>query len=124
MASHLIFEGRTESGLDIVRTCLDRYDGVKRNPYNEYECGSWYARALSSYSLLQALTGVRYDAVTKTLHIDSRVGDDFRSFFCTAGFYGTVGLEGGKPFIRPVSGELDVRTCIVAGRRYRQIEMQ
>lgn len=119
MAAHLIFEGRTESGLDIVRTCLDRYDGVKRNPYNEYECGSWYARALSSYSLLQALTGVRYDAVTKTLYIDSKVGDDFKSFFSAAGFYGTVGLAGDKPFVRTVSGDLDVRTCIVDGRRMK-----
>lgn len=47
---------------------------IKRNPFNQYECGSWYARALASYSLIQALTGVRYDAVTKALHIESKVG--------------------------------------------------
>ena len=60
-----------------------------RNPFNEYECGHWYARALSSYGLLQGLTGVRYDAVDRTLTIDSRVGDDFRSFLATATGYGT-----------------------------------
>lgn len=109
VASHLIMEGEVEKGLDIVRTCLDRYDGIRRNPYNEYECGSWYARSLSSYSLIQALTGVRYDAVTKTLYINSKIGDNFRSFLSTASGYGTVGLKNGKPFIEVISGEIPVK---------------
>lgn len=116
VASHLIFEGKVAEGLDIVRTCRDRYDGVKRNPYNEYECGSWYARAMSSYSLLQALTGVRYDAVTKTLYIDSKIGENFRSFLSTASGYAVVGLKGGKPFINVREGNIDVQKCIVSGK--------
>ena len=48
VASHLMFEVMVEEGLDIVRVCRDRYDGVIRNPFNEYECGHWYARAMSS----------------------------------------------------------------------------
>jgi uncharacterized protein (DUF608 family) len=54
VAAHLILLGRRAEGLEIVRTCRARYDGVRRNPFNEYECGHWYARALSSYALLQA----------------------------------------------------------------------
>ena len=46
----------------------------------KYECGAWYARAMSSYAMLQALTGIQYDAVDSTLYIDSRIGDDFTSF--------------------------------------------
>ena len=49
--------------------------GRIRNPFNEYECGNWYARAMSSYAMLEGLTGVRYDAVERTLYIDSRIGD-------------------------------------------------
>ncbi|MCF0175574.1 MAG: hypothetical protein HUJ94_01935 [Bacteroidales bacterium] len=116
VASHLIFEGEVEKGLDIVRTCRDRYDGRIRNPFNEYECGSWYARAMSSYGLLQALTGVRYDAVTKTLYIDSKVGD-FRSFLSTNSGYATVSLEGGKPSIKMIEGDIDVQNCIVSGKK-------
>ena len=119
VAAHLIFEGEVEKGLDIVRTCLDRYDGIKRNPFNEYECGSWYARALSSYSLLQALTGVRFDAVTGTLYIDSRIGKDFRSFFAAAGWYGTVGLDNGKPFVKVASGTAPIKQCLVSGKRMK-----
>jgi hypothetical protein len=46
--------GEQEKCLDIVRAARNRYDGRVRNPYNEYECGHWYARAMSSYALLQA----------------------------------------------------------------------
>lgn len=54
---------------------------IKRNSFNQYECGSWYARVLASYSLIQALTGVRYDAVAKTRHIESKVAKiSVRSF--------------------------------------------
>ena len=113
VASHLIFEGKVKEGLDIVRTVLNRYDGIKRNPFNQYECGSWYARALASYSLIQALTGVRYDAVTKTLHIESKVGKNFRSFLSTASGYATVCLKNGKPFIEVKNGEIEVKEIIV-----------
>ncbi len=65
VASHLMMMGEVDKALEIVRTCRNRYDGRVRNPFDEYECGHWYARAMSSYGMLQGLTGVRYDALTK-----------------------------------------------------------
>jgi len=108
VASHLIFEGEVNKGLDIVRTARSRYDGTIRNPFNEYECGAWYGRALSSYSLLQALTGVRYDAVTRTMYFDSRIGKDFTVFVSTETGFGTAGLKKGKPFVNVSYGQIDV----------------
>ena len=116
VASHLIFEGEVEKGLDIVRTVRNRYDGKVRNPFNEYECGGWYARALSSYSLLQALTGVRYDAVEKSLYIDSKVGDNFKSFLSTNTGFGTVELKQGKPVVKVVYGDIEIQNCLVSGK--------
>jgi len=115
VASHLIFAGSVEKGLDIVRTCRDRYDGTVRNPFNEYECGHWYARAMSSYALIQALTGIRYDAIDKTLYIDSKVGDNFKSFLSTASGFGSVGLKNGKPFVDMKIGSLDVQKFVISG---------
>ena len=82
VASHLIIYGVVEAGLDIVRTLRRRCDGRIRNPYNEYECGHWYARAMASYGLLQALSGIRYDAVDKTLYVKPVISGDqrWRSF--------------------------------------------
>jgi uncharacterized protein (DUF608 family) len=115
VASHLMMEGMVEEGLEIVRVCRDRYNGAVRNPFNEYECGHWYARALSSYGLLQGMTGVRYDAVTKTLYINSRLGDDFRTFIATASGFGTVGLKAGKPFMEMKTGTTPIDHVYVSG---------
>ena len=52
---------------------------------------------MSSYALLEGLTGVRYDAVDKTLYIDSKVGD-FTSFLSTETGFGKIGLKNSEPF--------------------------
>ncbi|HKJ67808.1 MAG TPA: GH116 family glycosyl hydrolase, partial [bacterium] len=119
VASHCILEGLVEEGLEIIRTARQRYDGSRRNPFDEYECGHWYARALSSYGLLQALTGVRYDAVNRTLYFDSRMGENFRSLLAAETGYGMVGLQNGKPFVKMVEGDLDVQSVLVSGREMK-----
>ena len=106
VASHLMCFGEVEAGLEIVRTARERYDGKVRNPFNEYECGHWYARALSSYALLQGLTGIRYDAVDRVLTIAPRIPGDFRSFLATATGFGTVGVRDGAPFVEVARGEI------------------
>ncbi len=106
VASHLMMMGFVDEGLEIVCTVRDRYDGRVRNPFNEYECGHWYARAMSSYALLQGLTGVRYDAVDKTLTIQPSIQGDFRAFFCTATGYGTVAIRGGEPIVSVQEGDI------------------
>ena len=108
VASHLMLLGFVKEGLEIVRLCRRRYDGTVRNPFNEVECGHWYARAMSSYGMLQGLTGARYDAVTRTLHLEPRIPGDLRAFFAAAGGYGTVGVRDGKPFLDLASGAVQV----------------
>ena len=115
VASHLMLLGCVDEGLDVVRACRKRYDGVRRNPFNEYECGHWYARAMSSYGLIQGLTGVRYDAVTKTLYVDSKIGD-FRSFLSTRAGFGTVRFENGKASLDVKWGEIPVEKTVVKSK--------
>jgi uncharacterized protein (DUF608 family) len=115
-ASHLMMTGNINEGLEILRSSRDRYDGRIRNPFNEYEWGAWYSRALASYGYLQALTGARYDAVDKTLHIDSKIGD-FTSFISTATGFGTVSLQQGKPSLKVMYGKIDVQKVLVSGER-------
>lgn len=108
VASHLAMVGEVKKCLDIVKEARKRYDGKVRNPFNEYECGHWYARAMSSYGLLQGITGIRYDAVDKVLEIKPRIKGDFRSFICTATGYGTAGVQDGQPFVEIVEGEIEI----------------
>ena len=116
VASHLMLIGEVEKGLDIVREVRKRYDGRTRNPFNEYECGHWYARAMSSYGLLQGLTGIRYDAVDGKLYINSRVGDNFKSFISTDTGWGLAGLKNGKPFIEVRFGKISPSIAVVSGK--------
>ena len=109
VASHLMMHGEVEKGLEIVREVRRRYDGTVRNPFNEYECGHWYARAMSSYALIQGLTGLFYDAVDKTLYINSQLGDDFQSFISTETGYGLAGLRNGEPFLEVAFGNIEVK---------------
>ncbi|MBS1597403.1 MAG: hypothetical protein JST75_04205 [Bacteroidetes bacterium] len=118
VASHLMLAGKVKEGLDIVRVCRDRYDGRRRNPFNEYECGHWYARAMSSYGLLQGLTGLRYDAVDKTLHIDSKIGD-FSCFLSTATGFGKVDFKLGKAVLHVVYGKIDVDKILLGGKEIK-----
>lgn len=59
----MIYEGLIEEGLECVKAIRHRYDGERRNPWNEFECGSNYVRSMASYSLLLALSGFEYDMV-------------------------------------------------------------
>ena len=68
--------------------------------------------AISSYSLLQAFSGARYDAVEKTLYLKPAMQGDFRAFICTAGGYGTAGIKKGKPFLKVISGKIDVQRIV------------
>ncbi|MBO9618972.1 MAG: hypothetical protein J7539_08055 [Niabella sp.] len=112
VAAHLMLMGAVQKGLDIVRACRNRYDGRVRNPFNEYECGHWYARAMSSYGLMEGLTGLRYDAVEKKLYVRSRIGD-FTCFLSTATGFGTVHYKGGKVSVQVASGKIDVSDVVV-----------
>ncbi|MCY3021642.1 MAG: GH116 family glycosyl hydrolase [Planctomycetota bacterium] len=119
VASHLILEGLVDEGLAIVRAARSRHDGRARNPWNEYECGSYYARAMASYALLGALSGFRYSAVNKTLWFAPKIkARPFRTFFCTASGYGTITLDKKALTIEMIEGELAVeRVCIGDGER-------
>lgn len=94
VAAHLIHEGLIEEGLAIVKGVRDRHDGAKRNPWNEFECGHHYARAMSSWSLLIALSGYHYDADRQHLAFAPKIdADNFRSFFSAGTAWGTFAQE-------------------------------
>ena len=112
VASHLIMTNQLDEALAIIRAVRKRYDGQWRNPFDEYECGHWYARAMSSYGLLQAYSGARYDAVEKVLHLNPPIPGDFRAFLSTATGYGTVGIRRGKPFLHVIDGEIEVKKIV------------
>ena len=65
----MIQMGMMEEGLKIFRAVRSRFDGRKRNPFDEPECGHHYARAMASWGAVIALTGFSYSAVAQSLEI-------------------------------------------------------
>jgi len=66
-AVHMLYEGQIEEGLRCISAIRARYDGQRRNPFDEAECGHHYARAMASWAAVLALTGFHYSAVGQTM---------------------------------------------------------
>ena len=90
VASHLIYEGYVDEGLSIVKGLRARHDGTQRNPWNEFECGSHYARSLASWAVLTALAGFSFDLPHKAIGFCPRLrAEDWSSFWSVATGWGT-----------------------------------
>lgn len=120
VASLLFYVGMIEEGIHVVTSARARYDGRKRNPWDEEECGHHYARAMSSWSTVVMLSGFHYAGDRAEVTVMPRQpGPTFRSFWSTGTGWGTFSLErhskGAMLQIQVISGELTCTTCIVAG---------
>jgi len=122
VASHMILAGLVTEGLAIVTAVRHRYDGHARNPFNEYECGSYYARALASFALLPALSGFHYHAPTATLTLAPRpLARPFRTLFSTASAWGTITLTDTDLTVEVTEGELHIQTLQINGEAPRTL---
>lgn len=89
-ATGMIYEGQTSSGLKCIRSIRERFDGYKRNPYDEPECGHHYARAMASWAPVIALSDFHYSGVDKSMSFTSRPG----TYFWSNGYaWGTVTIR-------------------------------
>ena len=88
-AGLLMSRGLIEEGLQVVKAIRNRYDGKKRNPWNEIECGSNYARSMASYALLPILSGFEFDMTKGYLAFQPKVNqNNFHCFWSVNSGYG------------------------------------
>lgn len=115
VAGLLIFVGKIAPALKILEAVRTRYDGRKQNPWNEIECGDHYARAMSSWALLEAASGFRYDARTDTIGFAPAIGpENFRAAFVARDGWGTLAQKVAgatqTAALAPMHGSVTVRT--------------
>jgi non-lysosomal glucosylceramidase len=89
LAVGLIAEGLVDEGLKVIADIRARYDGERRNPYDEAECGHHYARAMASWGAVIALTGFDYDGRTGAMRFAPRLLGTRHIFWSTGNAFGT-----------------------------------
>ncbi len=85
----MIYEGALEDGLVCIEAVRNRYDGKRRSPFNEAECGHHYARAMASWAAILALTGFQYDGVAAGISFATATKRS-RQFWSNGSSWGTI----------------------------------
>jgi len=126
-AAHMIQEGMVRQGIEIVAAVRDRYDGERRNPWNEFECGHNYARSMASYSLLNAFSGFRFDMARGMIGFDPvgrglrEARGSFRCFWSLDSGWGVFEVTPSRVTVRVLSGSLGLRSLELPFLRGREV---
>lgn len=119
VATSMIFADLVEEGLEIVRAARSRYNGSNRNPFAEIESGRYYARAMSSWGVYQAMAGYHYDGTRGVMKFEP--AEDvlpFRFFWSAGTGWGTLEVTRGKIHLKCMSGALDLEELVLSGRSF------
>ena len=124
VAVHMIQEGLTAEGMEIIRAIRSRFDGEKRNPWNEFECGSNYARSMASYALLNVFSGFEFDMVKGMVGFDPIFmgKDEFKCFWSLDSGYGTFEATPGNVALKILNGKLEIKKIKLPFIKDKQIK--
>lgn len=111
-AALMVYSGMVEEGVECIHNIRSRYDGEKRNPWDEAECGHHYARAMASWSSVVAISGFDFGGASGAVVAVPRVAhQNFHSFWSTATGWGTFTYAGGRFHLEVLAGTLECASC-------------
>ena len=116
-AGELIFKGKTEKGLRVIKAVRDRYDGEKRNPYNEIECGCNYARVMAAFALLPAFSGFSFHLPKGYIGFNPVTDGDFRCVFSLGTGWGEYIKTDSEQTVRMYDGSVTLTDFGVASKK-------
>ncbi|MDA1043860.1 MAG: GH116 family glycosyl-hydrolase [Verrucomicrobia bacterium] len=110
-AVQMIQNGLVKKGMAVVEGVRDRYDGEKRNPWNEFECGNNYARSMASYALLNAFSGFQFDMAKGVIGFTPAQPEKkmFSCFWSLDSAWGMVRIKKDSVVIRVLYGKLELK---------------
>lgn len=114
-AGLLISEGFIGDGLRVIRAIRGRYDGFKRNPFNEIECGSNYARPMASFALLALFSGFAFDLPAGRIGFAPLLDGDYRCLFSVGTGWGDYIRQNGRHRIALQGGSLALSSVQLGG---------
>jgi uncharacterized protein (DUF608 family) len=114
----LLYEGEYDKGLDIIKNIRDRYNGSKRSPFDEAECGHHYARAMASWAAYLSLTDFQFSAIDKSMTLSGKDG----SYFWSNGHaWGQCEVKGKNIKLSVYKGTLNLNNFILKTKGSKQL---
>ena len=110
MAGLLISRGYVGEGKKLIYALHERFDGERRNPWNEFECGSNYARSMASFALIPIFAGFSFDLPKKTVGFDPVEKGGYTTFWSLGGAYGTFSITDQKAELKLCEGEITLKS--------------
>lgn len=115
----MIYEGQIDDALTCIKSIRDRFDGAKRNPFNENEYGYHYARALASWGAILAYSKFEYSGINKAMSITAKPG---RYFWSNGYAWGICEVSSNKVTIEMLKGDLDLRKFSLSNRQTKSFK--
>ncbi len=119
VADNMLGVGMEAEALEIVAAVRARYDGSRRNPLSELECGSSYARAMASYSFLLTYSGFVYDLSEKKLGFKPLRNGCF--FWSIDGAWGKVSCEDKQVAFTVLYGEVCLKQFVLYLEKVKEV---
>ena len=120
-ASLLLEYGRFRQAAQVAQAVDERYWAAGRI-FNHEECGEYYYRPLSSWTMLLSLSGLRLDKPTGRLTLRPAAEITRVPWFCPQA-YGTLECKPGQWLLTCVAGQLDFTQLCCPGRRLLRMEL-
>jgi non-lysosomal glucosylceramidase len=114
-AAHMMFVGLEEDGIKLVKAIRNRYDGLRRNPFDEAECGHHYARAMASWACIIALTGFQYDGRTGVMAF--RDPGEANWFWSSGDAWGLIRIKLNSCSLEVIEGQIRVHSIRIGSRQ-------
>ena len=113
----MLYEGQKEDALKCISAIRARFDGAKRNPFNEPECGHHYARSIASWAAVLALSDFHYSGVDKRMSFTSEPG----TYFWNNGYaWGTCKIENdGQVVLSVLKGSLNLNELVIGDKHIK-----
>jgi hypothetical protein len=104
-ATGMLYVGQTENGLKCIKSTRDRFDGDKRNPFDEPEYGHFYSRAMAAWNAALAVSGFHYSGIDKSMEFTAKPG----TYFWSNGYsWGSCKVENNRVQLQVLKGSLSL----------------
>ncbi|WP_084812367.1 GH116 family glycosyl-hydrolase [Flammeovirga pacifica] len=114
----MLYEGMDTEGQEVIKNIRDRYDGKKRSPFDEAECGHHYARAMASWAGILAESDFQYSGVEKSIQF---VGKEGNYFWANGEAWGNCIIDKeGEEYVVKLNvkyGKLNVKTIEIGDQK-------